>query len=341
LYKVVLICALNEALLKHRWVTPLKDGAHLRPYITGQTEGLRVMSIKNSVIASCRSILAPLTRILIRFGVGAGELNALVEQEYVKSAIRQLAAKNELVSSSRISIITGLPRNIVASIVESLDEESTRRVSSLIHRAQRVLTGWYEDREFQTREGDPALLPVAGQGKTFELLVERYVGGGVRSSGVLKELLATGAIKITRETQVRAMRRTAAAGGVDPETVQQLGEYTGALLTAFEHNLSSGPMEQLAIRGVTRNADPAIVPLFRAQMAKRAEVLVESAEAFLESRVAQPRDDGRAAGVAGEVVVGSFVFNSVLALQVPKPRWQRGLATRLKLPGAARASTAK
>jgi hypothetical protein len=299
------------------------------------------MSIKNSVIASCRSILAPLTRILIRFGVGAGELNALVEQEYVKSAIRQLAAKNELVSSSRISIITGLPRNIVASIVESLDEESTRRVSSLIHRAQRVLTGWYEDREFQTREGDPALLPVAGQGKTFELLVERYVGGGVRSSGVLKELLATGAIKITRETQVRAMRRTAAAGGVDPETVQQLGEYTGALLTAFEHNLSSGPMEQLAIRGVTRNADPAIVPLFRAQMAKRAEVLVESAEAFLESRVAQPRDDGRAAGVAGEVVVGSFVFNSVLALQVPKPRWQRGLATRLKLPGAARASTAK
>jgi hypothetical protein len=299
------------------------------------------MSIKNSVIASCRSILAPLTRILIRFGVGAGELNALVEQEYVKSAIRQLAAKNELVSSSRISIITGLPRNVVASIVESLDEESTRRVSSLIHRAQRVLTGWYEDREFQTREGDPALLPVAGQGKTFEQLVERYVGGGVRSSGVLKELLATGAVKITRDDQVRATRRTAAAGGVDPETLKQLGEYTGALLTAFEHNLSSGPQEQLAIRGVTRNADPAIVPLFRSQMAKRAEVLVESAEAFLESRVAQPRDDARAADVAGEVVVGSFVFNSVLALQVPKPRWQRGLATRLKQPGATRASTAK
>jgi hypothetical protein len=300
------------------------------------------MSIKNSVIASCRSILAPLTRILIRFGVGAGELNAIVEQEYVKSAIRQLAAKNELVSSSRISIITGLPRNIVASIVESLDEESTRRVSSLIQRAQRVLTGWYEDREFQTREGDPAVLPVAGSGKkTFEALVERYVGGGVRSSGVLKELLATGAIKITRDDQVRAMRRTAAAGGADPETVQQLGEYTGALLTAFEHNLSSGPLEQLAIRGVTRNADPAIVPLFRAQMAKRAEVLVESAEAFLESRVAQPRDDLRAVGVADEVVVGSFAFNSVLSLNEPKPRWQRGLATRLKLPGAARPSAAK
>jgi hypothetical protein len=324
--------------LKYRWVTPLKAGADLSRYTTGRTQVFRVMSIKNSVIASCRSILAPLTRILIRFGVGAGELNALVEQEYVKSAIRQLAAKNELVSSSRISIITGLPRNIVASIVESLDEESTRRVSSLIQRAQRVLTGWYEDREFQTREGDPAVLPVAGSGKTFELLVERYVGGGVRSSGVLKELLATGAVKIVRDTGVRAMRRTAAAGGADPETVQQLGEYTAALLAAFEHNLSSGPLEQLAIRGVSRNADPAIVPLFRAQMAKRAEVLVESAEAFLENRVAQSRDDTRA---AGEVTVGSFVFNSVLPLDEPKPRWQRGLASRLKLSGAARSSVAK
>src|ERR1700722_1007565 len=316
-----------------RRAAPTQTEARHRSYIAGQTLILIVMSIKNSVIASCRSILAPLTRILIRFGISAGELNALVEQEYVKSAIRQLAAKDELVSSSRIAIITGLPRNIVASIVESLDEESTRRVGSLIQRAQRVLTGWHEDREFQTREGDPAVLPVAGSGRTFELLVERYVGGGVRSSGVLKELLATGAIKIVRDTEVRAMRRTAAAGGADPETVQQLGKYTGALLTAFEHNFSSGPLDQLAIRGVTRTADPAIVPLFRTQMAKRAEVLVESAEAFLESRVAPSRNHARV-GEVGEVVVGSFVSNSVLPLHEPKPRWQRKLATRLKQPTA-------
>lgn len=142
--------------------------------------------------------------------------------------------------------------NIVASIIASLDEESTRRVGSLIQRAQRVLTGWYEDREFQTREGDPLALGVAGSGQSFEVLVDRYVGGGVRASGVLKELLATGAVKITRDGAVRAMRRSAAAGGADPETVQQLGDVTSALLGAFEHNLSSGPQEQVAIRGVTR-----------------------------------------------------------------------------------------
>jgi hypothetical protein len=294
------------------------------------------MSIKSSLIASCRRILAPLTRILIRFGIGAGELNALIEQEYVKSAIRQLALTGELVTSSRIAIITGLPRNIVASIIESLDEESTRRVGSLLQRAQRVLTGWYEGPGFQTQDGDPLVLEVAGSGKTFEILVERYVGGGVRASGVLKELVATGAVKMTRDGAVRAMRRSAAAGGADPETVKQLGEYTNALLVAFEHNLTSGPQEQVAIRGVTRQADASIVPLFRGQMAKRAEVLVEGAEAFLESRV--PKQEGREEGARFDVVVGSFAFISVQSIKEPEPRWQRGLAERLKRPGTARPS---
>jgi hypothetical protein len=294
------------------------------------------MSIKNSLIASSRRILAPLTRILIRFGIGAGEFNALVEQEYVKSAIRQLALTGELVTSSRIAIITGLPRNIVASIVESLDEESTRRVGSLIQRAQRVLTGWYEDREFQTREGDPLVLGVTGSGKSFEMLVDRYVGGGVRASGVLKELLATGAVKMTRDGAVKAMRRSAAAGGADPETVKQLGEYTNALLLAFEHNLTSGPLEQVAIRGVTRRADASIVPLFRTQMVKRAEVLIESTEAFLDSRVT--KDEGPEEATESDVIVGCFAFTSVQSLNEPRPRWQRGLAQRLKRTGAPRLS---
>jgi hypothetical protein len=297
------------------------------------------MSIKDSVVVACRRILAPLTRILIRFGIGAGELNALVEQEYVKSAIRQLAAKQELVSASRIAIITGLPRNVVASIVESLDEESTRRVGSLIQRAQRVLTGWYDDREFHTREGDPAVLPVAGPGKTFESLVDRYVGGGVRASGVLKELLATGAVKMTRDESVRAVRRSAAAGGADPATVEQLGEYTSALLIAFEHNLSSGPVEQLAIRGITRQADPSLAPVFRAQMAKRAEALVESVEVFLDGRASPPRETAAQSGEAGEIQLGSFVFTSIHPLQEPEPRWQRGLATRVKQSATSRPSS--
>jgi hypothetical protein len=175
------------------------------------------------------------------------------------------------------------------------------------------------------------VLPIAGTGRTFETLVERYVGGGVRASGVLKELLATGAVRTTRDDEVRAIRRSAAAGGADPATVQQLGEFTGALLAAFEHNLSSGPMEQLAIRGITRNSDVSVAPVFRAQMARRAEVLIEGAEALLESRVIQAPEG---ADPSNEVLLGSYVFSTMVPVHQPEPRWQRGLAARVKSSAA-------
>jgi hypothetical protein len=44
---------------------------------------------------------------------------------------------------------------------------------------------------------------------------------------------------------------------------------------------------------------------------------------------------------ASEVMLGSFVFSSVSPVQEPEPRWQRGLANRLKQTGAVRSATAK
>jgi hypothetical protein len=69
-------------------------------------------------------------------------------------------------------------------------------------------------------------------------------------------------------------------------------------------------------------------------MAKRAEILVEGTEAFLESRVV--KHEGQEQGAASDVLVGSFAFTSVQSVEEPKPRWQRGLAERLKRPGATR-----
>jgi hypothetical protein len=263
----------------------------------------------------------------MRFGVAAGELNALVEQEYVRATVRQLAERGELVTASRISVMTGLPRNIVASIVASLNEESSRRVSSLIQRGQRVLSGWHEDRDFLDREGRPAVLSVAGRGQTFERLVGRYVGGGVKASTVLKDLLASGAVRLTREEDVRALRRSAAAGSANPATVQQLGEITAALLETFERNLTAGPEEQLAIRGVVHEASAVDLPMFRLQMGKRTDAFVETAQAYFDSRSnalnSKPAHDN-------DVLLGSFVFMHAQSLHEPEPRWQKRLAARIK-----------
>jgi hypothetical protein len=287
--------------------------------------------IKASVIAACRRILAPLTRILIRFGVSAGELSALVEQEYVRSAAQQLAQRGELVTASRLAVITGLPRNIVPSIVASLGDESPRRVGSLAQRAQRVVDGWFTDRQFLDAHGNPTPLPVSGAGRSFETLVDRYAGGGVRASTVLKDLAASRAVRLTGKGELRVVRRSAAAGGADPATIQQLGEVTAALLATLERNLTSGPAEQLPIHAVTREARHSDVPTFRAQAGTNASGFIERTEAALEKgqRNAPPPEKS-----AADVLLGAFVFTLVQPMSSPAPRWQKGLAARLKEPAA-------
>ena len=68
---------------------------------------------------------------------------------------------------------------------------------------------------------------------------------------------------------IGAMRRSAAKGGADPATVQQMGEAGAALLAAFEHNLTSKSEEQMPIRAVMMDAPVSVVPMFRGQMARR------------------------------------------------------------------------
>ena len=290
---------------------------------------------KASVIAACRRILAPLTRILIRFGVSAGELSALVEQEYVRSAALQLAQRGELVTASRLAVITGLPRNIVPSIVASLGEESPRRVGSLAQRAQRVVDGWFTDRHFLDAHGNPAPLAVSGPGRSFERLVDRHAGGGVRASTVLKELAASRAVRLTGKGELRVVRRSAAAGGADPATLQQLGEVTAALLATFERNLTSGPAEQLPIHGVTREARQADVPAFRTQAGTHASGFIERTEEAFDSKTRHQRDVSAPMNGAAEVLLGAFAFTLVQPMSTPEPRWQKGLAARLKEPAAA------
>jgi len=238
-----------------------------------------------ALFAACRRLLVPLARLLLRQGIGASELKAFVDQAYVRAAVELLAERGEVVTSSRIAVLTGQRRFWISETLSTLDSRVPTKRGLKHTRGQRVLTGWYEDREFQTRAGDPAPLPLKGPGVTFETLVARYGGHGMRPGVIRNELVASGAIKVVPGKLLKAVRRTASQGGADPLTIVQMGEAAGALLSAFEQNLAKGPAEQLPVRGISRTAPDAVVPLFRAQMGKRADAFVEMTEAFLDGSV--------------------------------------------------------
>ncbi len=175
--------------------------------------------------------------------------------------------------------------------------------------SQRVLTGWYEDREFLTKTGDPAVVPAKGEGTTFETLVARY-GGGTRVGVIREELIDSGAVTVLPGKKLAAVRRTVSPGGADPATIAQMGEAVGALIAAFEQNLSKGPGEQLPIRGIARAAPGSVVPLFRAQMARRADVFIEMTESFLDGSVSMAKSGDSAEGSDGTLL--AYVFAAAL-----------------------------
>ncbi len=206
-------------------------------------------SVRNALFAASRRLLVPLARLLLKQGVSAEEFQALVDQACVQAAQQALTERGAVVTASRITAMTGQRRSRVSSMLAAGEKALPVKRSLGPSFSQRVLTGWYEDREFLTKTGDPSVVPRKGEGTTFETLVARY-GGGMRVGVIRKELVESGAVMELPGKKLAAVRRTVSPGGVDLATIAQMGEAVGALLAAFEQNLSKGAGEQLPIRGI-------------------------------------------------------------------------------------------
>ncbi|MGH8258166.1 MAG: DUF6502 family protein, partial [Steroidobacteraceae bacterium] len=143
-------------------------------------------------------------------------------------------------------------------------------------------TGWHEDRTFQTRDGKPAVLPIHGDRRSFQRLVQRY-SGGMYHQTILAELERVGAVKRVDTDNVRPVRRSLSAGGASAESLYSAGEVAGDLMVTLAHNLAASPDEQLPVRSLVLDADSRSLPLYRAQVGRRADALLEQVDSFLQA----------------------------------------------------------
>lgn len=248
---------------------------------------------RSALVLMCRRVLHPLVRILVRFGVSAGELKAIVDSVYAHAGSEYLVEQGERMTYSKLAVITGINRAFLPAILANPQDEFHPRSNTQLHRAARVLNGWYDDRLFQTRLGDPAVLPIDGDRHSFRQLVELY-SGGVYYQTMLSELERVGAIRLISGERVRAVRRTPVTGGANIESVLTTGETAGDLLNTLEHNLTSPADEQLPVRALIGVADSRALPLFRTQLAKRADGLLEVLDLFIRSHPPEARPPGEA-----------------------------------------------
>jgi hypothetical protein len=263
--------------------------------------------VRAALVSLCRRVLFPLVRILIRFGISAGELKSIVDCAYAQVGSDYLRAQGERVTFTRLAVITGLNRSFLPTILAARQQDFNPRSSTQLHRAARVLTGWHDDPMFQASTGSPAILRVRGTGRTFQSLARRY-SGGVYYRTMLSELLRVGAVRRVGVDRVRALRRTAVSSGANAESLNNAGETAADLLATLEHNLVAPVHEMLPVRSLALRVDARALPLFRSQVGRRADGLLEAVDAFLQAHRKGPQRDAVKDEDDMGITLGATVF---------------------------------
>ena len=183
---------------------------------------------------SCLQLLEPLAGLMLRAGIGAGELSDLCRRAFVVVATQTLATPHRRPNASRIAVATGLTRQEVARLLRA-DKSPHKLELKRLQRANRVLAGWHSDGHYATKLGIPRPLLIGGSGYSFQRLVRTY-GGDVPPRAVLDELRRASALNTTTSGAI-VPRRQFVEYGIRPQKhLQKIARKLCALAETLVHN---------------------------------------------------------------------------------------------------------
>jgi len=234
-------------------------------------------------IAALARALAPIAKLCMKSGMGAGEL-----QMAAKIACIGVAAETALLGSrlnhSRIAAATGLTRKDVRYLTPFLNSGTvavTREVAK--QRTARVLHGWRTDPQFMDRHGDPQRLRVTGPGLTFYVLVRRYAGD-VTPVSVLKELVRSGAVSRGRDGRIAVKKTTPRVRGFGADVVADFSARVKDLGSTLVHNIEDSDNPLFVGFSEITHLSPDEAALFQETFSERAASLVDGVERWRTSQ---------------------------------------------------------
>jgi len=241
------------------------------------------MKTHNAIYAATLRVLRPLVRLLLRHGVPFGTFADLAKRVYVEVALEEFGIPGRKRTNSRVSVLTGLSRKEVLRVTRQ-ERPDDAETADRYNRAARVIGGWVRDERFHDGSGNPAPLPVEGEGADFSGLVKEY-SGDVPHRAILDELLRVGAAERTEDGNVRLLARAYIPVAGDEEKLEILGTDTAFLIDTIDHNLRSEPGRTFFQRkAMYDNLPDDAVEELRKDLAARAEKFLEQADRTLAER---------------------------------------------------------
>lgn len=256
-------------------------------------------------ISALAHALAPVAKLCMKSGMGAGELQIAAKIACIGVAAETAKLGNRL-NHSRIAAATGLTRKEVRtlfSLAKTGGVPAGREVAK--QRTTRVLHGWRTDPEYLDRQGNPNHLVIRGPGLTFHTLVRRY-GGDVTPISVLNELVRSGAVSRISGGRVAVRKNTPRVKGYGSDVVAEIANRVRDLGVTLVDNIER-PENPIfvgfrEIPGLS--ADEAA--LFQVTFSERAASMVDSVERW---RTSQAHMRSRAKGASKPATrVGLGVF---------------------------------
>jgi len=223
--------------------------------------------------------LLPIAKMMIKRGLGAGDLIEAAKNSYVHAAVSELMPSGAKVNVSRLAVATGLTRKEVTSLLQRKNERrllfSSKKI--LQQRALRVLRGWNMDPIFQRESGRPADLPLRGEQRSFQLLVKKH-GGDVTPVSVLRELDRMKAVTTTRSGKIRLRKRTMEPSMHVAQQLAELAHLLGDFTRTVQQITESGkPPLFFGFKDSIVNS-PHQAALFQRTFSRRAASLLEGIE---------------------------------------------------------------
>jgi hypothetical protein len=188
--------------------------------------------------SALRKMFRPLVRILLRNGVSYAACADILKWVYVDVAKKESGKLGKEATLSRVAVLTGLTRK-EACRVSQLPKPEEGSEGERYNRAARVIGGWVRDFHFADAQGQPAELPIEGQGASFANLVKTY-SGDIGPAVILDELVKVGAVSCdSAKRRVKLLVRAYVPGGSEMEKLVILGADVSELISTIEHNLTS------------------------------------------------------------------------------------------------------
>lgn len=135
-------------------------------------------------------VLKPIAKFCVRRSIKIQEFVDVFKYNLVVAAREELESKNEEVTGSRLSVMTGVHRKDIKKFLEGKKEQEQANVVT------RIIGQWLQDKRFTTKSNKPRVLTVEGASSEFVDLV-KSVSADLNPYTVLFELERIKAVKRT------------------------------------------------------------------------------------------------------------------------------------------------